>query len=125
MKLSEQPVYKIMLVDDEPSVRNSIQMLLVHFGHIVQSADNGTAALAWLETGQFDLLITDYFMPGMHGDELAALIKLRQPGLRIIMVTAYADQLRAEGKLDGNVDCLLLKPFSLTELKDAIAQVMR
>jgi CheY-like chemotaxis protein len=82
------------------------------------------AALVLLESGRFNLVITDYFMPGMKGDELAALIKLRQPGLPIIMATAYASELKADDKLGGNVDHLLTKPFSITELCSAIAGVM-
>ena len=124
MKLPKQPVYKIILVDDEPTVRASIRMLLAHLGHDVQTADSGLTALVLLESGRFNLVITDYFMPGMKGDELAALIKLRQPGLPIIMATAYASELKADDKLGGNVDHLLTKPFSITELCSAIAGVM-
>lgn len=114
---------QILVVDDEPTVRNAIQMLLVHFGHVVQGADNGTAALARLETVRFNLVITDYAMPGMPGDELAALIKLRQPSLPIIMVTAFAYGLKANAKVAENVDYLLNKPFTVTELLHAIARV--
>ena len=124
MKLPKQPVYKIILVDDEPTVRDAIRMVLAHLGHDVQTADSGLTALVLLETGRFNLVITDYFMPGMKGDELAALIKLRQPGLPIIMATAYASELKADGKLGGNVDHLLNKPFSVTELRNAIARVL-
>jgi CheY-like chemotaxis protein len=125
MKPSEQPAYSILVVDDEPSVRDSIRMLLVHFGHAVQTAENGAAALALLSAHRFNLVITDYFMHGMKGDELAALIKLRHPGMPVIMATAYADELKAEGRLDGNVDHLLIKPFSITEMRDAIARLAR
>ena len=125
MKTKEhaKPVLQILVVDDEPTVRDSIKMLLEHFGHTVQTADNGAAALALVEPGRFNLVITDYFMHGMKGDELAALIKAREPGLPIIMATAFVDELKASGKLNGNVDDLLIKPFSLTDLRDAIARV--
>ena len=125
MKEQGKPVLQILVVDDEPTVRDSIRMLLTHFGHSVQTADNGAAALALLTPGRFNLVITDYFMHGMKGDELATLIKLREPGLPVIMATAFADELKAGGKLDGNVNHLLIKPFSVAELNDAIARVMR
>jgi CheY-like chemotaxis protein len=125
MKASGKPVFKILVVDDESTVRDSIRMVLEHLGHTVEAADNGAAAFALLTPGRFNLVITDYFMPGMKGDELASLIKLHHAGLPIIMATAYADQLKAEGKLDGTVDYLLIKPFNVAELCNAIALVTR
>jgi DNA-binding NtrC family response regulator len=100
MKPPEQLAYNILVVDDEPSVRDSIRMLLVHFGHAVQTSENGAAALALLSKHSFHLVITDYFMQGMKGDELASIIKIRHPGMPVIMATAFADELMADGRLD-------------------------
>jgi len=124
MKEEGKPAYQILVVDDEPAVHGSIRMLLDFDGHTVQTADSGESALTLLQPGRFHLVITDYFMLGMRGDELAALIRLRHPGLPIIMTTAFADELKANGKVNGIVDHLLLKPFSINELRDAIAKVM-
>jgi CheY-like chemotaxis protein len=124
MKFPRKPAYHILVVDDETSVSDSIRMVLQHHGHTVQTAENGAAAIALLEPGRFHLVITDYLMHGMNGDELAKTIKLRQPGLPIIMASAYADELKASDKLDGKVDHLLFKPFSIAELNEAIAHVM-
>jgi CheY-like chemotaxis protein len=121
---SDSTKYRFLLVDDEPSVRRSIQMLLEHDGHKVESAEDGAAALAIYETDKFDLVVTDYSMPGMKGSELVEIIKLRSPNQRIIMVTAFASGIEQDARLIGKIDLLLEKPFSLTELREGIARVL-
>lgn len=119
-----QARYQILVVDDEPTVGKAIQMMLKHYGHDVKTANDGMAALALIESGQFDLVITDYLMPEMKGDELVAQIKQRRPGQRIILVTAFAEDFMAYGKPTGGVDHVLNKPFSLQDLRAAIVKVM-
>lgn len=116
--------YQILVVDDEPTVCKAIQMMLKHYGHEVQTANDGAGALALLESGQFDLVITDYLMPEMKGDELVAQIKRCRPDQRIILVTAFAEDFVAYGKPTGGVDFVLNKPFSLQDLHAAISKVM-
>src|SRR5208283_3044388 len=69
----------ILVVDDEPLVRQTVQMLLEDDGYIVDEAGSGAEALALFEPGKFDMVFTDYFMPEMKGDQLAAAIKRRSP----------------------------------------------
>jgi len=113
-----------LVVDDEPTVCKAIQMMLKHYGHAVQTAADGVTALSLFAAGQFDLVITDYLMPEMRGDQLVAEIKRCRPGQRIIMVTAFAEDFLANGKPTGSMDYVLNKPFSLEELRTAIAEVM-
>jgi CheY-like chemotaxis protein len=115
---------QILVVDDEPAVGDAIKMMLKFDGHAVQTANGGKAALSLLEQGKFDLIITDYSMPGMKGDELAAVIKQRLPHQPIIMVTAYAEMLKSSGDLLTGVDFIISKPFSLADLREAIARVL-
>ena len=70
---------RILVVDDEAMVCESVRLLLAYDGHQVETACSGPDALAKLETAIFDLVFTDYSMPGMKGDELAAKIKQRDP----------------------------------------------
>jgi len=116
--------YQILVVDDEPTVCKAIQMMLKYYGHDVQTANDGETALELFEAGQYDLIITDYLMPEMKGDQLVTLMKGRRPGQRIIMVTAFAEDFLAYGKPTGGVDFVLNKPFSLEELRAAITRVM-
>ena len=124
MKTTDDRGYHILIVDDEPLVRQSIKMLLEHEGHKARTVESGEAALVLLEHETFDLIITDYFMQGMKGNQLAAIIKQRRPDQPIIMATAYAADFQPSGKPTGGVDWVLSKPFSMAELREAIALVM-
>jgi CheY-like chemotaxis protein len=124
MEASDKAGYQILVVDDEPTVCKAIQMMLKHYGHKVQTAEDGVVALALFEAGHFDLIITDYLMPEMKGDQLVARIKQLRPEQRIIMATAFAEDFLAFGKPSGGVDFVLSKPFSLEQLRAAIDKVM-
>ena len=98
-------------------------MMLNFDGHIVETASNGKEALAMFEKGKFDLVITDFAMPSMKGDELAAAIKARAPNQPVVMITAYAEMLQASGIPLKGVDFVISKPFLLENLREAIAKV--
>jgi CheY-like chemotaxis protein len=117
------PQRRILVVDDEPFVCDALKMMLVFDGHVVETAGNGNDALAWLDKSKFDLVITDYSMPVMKGDELATRIKTRDPKQPIVMITAYAEMLAASGNPLTGVDAVISKPFLLENLREAIAKV--
>ena len=113
---------RILVVDDEPFVVEAMKMMLMHDGHMVETASNGQEALALFERGRFDLVITDYAMPGMKGNELAAAIKARAPHHPVIMVTAYAELVESSGTPLPGVECVISKPFLMENLREAIAK---
>jgi CheY-like chemotaxis protein len=117
------PRRHILVVDDEPLVCDAVKMMLDFDGHVVRTAANGKDALALLAEKRFDLVITDFEMPGMRGDELAAAIKARSPGQPVVMITAYAEMLQASGNPLTGVDHIISKPFLLENLREAIAKV--
>jgi CheY-like chemotaxis protein len=117
------PQKSILVVDDEPLVCDALKMLLSFDGHKVQVAANGAEALAIYDHEAFDLVITDFEMPSMKGDELAAAIKARAPKQPVVMITAYAEMLNAAGNPLKGVDYLISKPFLLENLREAIAKV--
>jgi CheY-like chemotaxis protein len=117
------PRRRILVVDDEPLVCDAVKMMLDFDGHVVVTAESGKEALALLEKNQFDLIITDFEMPGMKGDELAAAIKTRTPTQPVVMITAYAEMLRASRKPLTGVDHVISKPFLLENLREVIAKV--
>ena len=119
-----KPEAKILVVDDEPMVRGAMSQLLTHCGHEVEQAEGGEAALALLAQNCFDVVITDFSMPGMPGDQLVARIRKQWPAQRVILATGFVDEYKVFGDPASHVDALLLKPFTFQELKDAIEQVM-
>jgi CheY-like chemotaxis protein len=118
------PKCRILVVDDEPFVCDALKMMLDFDGHLVQTASNGREALGMFEDGRFDLVITDFEMPAMKGDELAAAIKKISPGQPVVMVTAYAEMLQTTHGLMPGVDMIIGKPYLLDSLRQAIAKVV-
>jgi CheY-like chemotaxis protein len=112
---------RILLADDQQDVRELTKMLLGMDDHTVTEAANGREALALFTQEQFDLVITDYTMPLMKGDELARNIKRLAPSEPILMITGSARE--PEG-IHGAVDALLEKPFSFEDLRRAVARLL-
>jgi CheY-like chemotaxis protein len=114
---------RILVIDDESLVRDALRMMLAYDGHVVQTAENGREALALFEIGKFDVVITDFAMPFMSGDELAVAIKARDAHQPVVMITAYAELLGPPDHLPAGIDYIIGKPFLVEDLRLAIATV--
>ena len=112
---------RILLVDDEPSVRKSFRLLLEFDGHAVTEANDGAEALELFARGQFDQVTTDFEMPVMKGNELAVRIKNLSPRQPILMITASE---RGFGNSENPVDSILNKPFAMDDLRGAIDRLL-
>jgi CheY-like chemotaxis protein len=119
----KSPPKKILVVDDEPLVCEAVKMMLEFDGHEVISAGNATEALNLFAKNRFDLVFTDYKMPGMQGDQLALAIKAERPGQPVVMLTANAEIIKSEGVPLTGVDQLITKPFQLADLRNAIEKM--
>jgi CheY-like chemotaxis protein len=115
---------KILIVDDEPMVRQSIKMMLKFVGYEAEAAENGQTALAMLSEKPFDLVITDYSMPDLRGDQLVAQIRERFPDQKIIMATAFVEEYKVFGQPSTSINALLTKPFSIEDLTKTVEQVL-
>ncbi len=111
---------RILVVDDEPSVGNTVKMLLKFDGHDVVATSCSKEALDMFKSGQYDLVFTDFTMPGMDGHQLAAAIKAGAPEQPVVMITAYGATLMPS----PHVDYVITKPFRLEQLREAIAKVI-
>jgi CheY-like chemotaxis protein len=78
---------RILIVDDDAAVQATIRLLLERAGHSVVAAGDGRKGLAIFETGSFDLLLLDIFMPGMDGLETMRLVHQQQPLIPIIVIS--------------------------------------
>ena len=90
------------------------------------TAANGAEALDVLtrEQGEFDLLLTDIRMPLMDGIALALSVARDYPKIIILLMTAYADQRERAANLDALIHDVILKPFTLAEIKSAVADAL-
>ena len=124
MNAPATPARRILVVDDEPFVCDAVKMMLAFDGHQVETANSAEAALAMFEKGKYDLVIADYAMPSMKGDELALAIKARAPGQPVVLITAYAELLKTSNTPLRGVDFLIGKPFLMENLREAIAKTV-
>jgi two-component system cell cycle sensor histidine kinase/response regulator CckA len=118
-------VKTILLVDDEQSVRSIVVKILRRANYNVLEAENGEAALSIAESHpeKIDLLISDMFMPGLRGPEVAQALAPKCPGLRVLFISGYADRdLRSSVPPGAN---FLNKPFSGKELASAVDAVLK
>jgi CheY-like chemotaxis protein len=112
---------RILLADDQSEVRETVKLLLTMDGHSVAEAANGKEALELFAPNRFDLVITDYAMPVMRGDELATSIRHVAPSQPILMITGSVE---LYGSCTPPVDGLLQKPFGFEELRRAVAELV-
>jgi CheY-like chemotaxis protein len=118
---------RILIVDDEQAVRDTLAALLRKEGYRVVVAEGGHAAVEAIEAFMFDFVIVDIFMPGMNGLETIRIFRNDAPNVRIIAMSGYAsgsgfvdpDFFRIA--MDYGATCCLRKPFTREQLLDAIA----
>ncbi|HEY5913136.1 MAG TPA: response regulator [Verrucomicrobiae bacterium] len=115
---------RILVVDDEPLVCESIKWLLALDGDEVETAVSGQQALTLFREGWFDAVVIDYEMPGMHGTELAAAIKKLDPRQPVLLITAYPETLVALKTPVAGVDLVIGKPFSHEQLRQALTNTI-
>ena len=115
---------RMLLVDDEPAILQTLRIILTSDGHEVKTAWSSKEALDIVTQERFDVVVTDFNMPGMKGDELALLIKEQRPGTPVLMLSGSAEILRASGRTLPGVDVLMGKPFSMTEFRREVARLL-
>ena len=114
---------RILVAEDEESLRALVARALAEDGHeVLVSADGGEAIDALQrEAGRFDLLLTDIRMPVMDGIALALAAARDFPMLPVMLMTGYADQRERASGLDAIVRDVVTKPFTLAEIRSAVA----
>ena len=117
---------RILIAEDEETVRALAARGLEQDGHQVTQTADGAAALDAISRaqGQFDLLLADIKMPIMDGIALALAAARDFPKLKILLMTGYADQRERAAGLDALVQGVIAKPFTLAELRFAVAAAL-
>ena len=115
---------RVLLVEDDPMVREVVSEYLRRDEHEVSTAVTGREGLEKFEAGAFDLVVTDLALEGLNGEHLAAAVKQRAAATPVILLTGFGDKLLAEGGKPDNIDAVLCKPLAPAELWRAMARVM-
>jgi CheY-like chemotaxis protein len=119
---------RILIVDDDPLILQSLQDALVQDGHLIGVAEGGQAGIDKFRFAQqsstpFDVVITDLGMPHVDGRTVATAIKSRAPAVPVVLLTGWGYRLQAEDDVPQHVDCVLSKPPKLHELRAALAEL--
>ncbi len=116
----------ILVVEDEPSVREVVVSVLADLGYSYAEAGDADAALLLLDGKQhFHLMISDVGLPGMNGRQLAEIAMVKRPGLRVLFVTGYAEQAVVRNGLLSEGVQMITKPFVIDELANRIREIIQ
>ncbi len=123
-RVSTRSRLRVLLIDDELDVRETLAEQLEAEGFLVHQAGDAVDAVAQLEGGAaVDLVVTDHGMPGTTGAELARIIKHRWPHLPVGLVTGWSEVMSSAPAIEQGVDFVLGKPVSIERLLDAVVLV--
>ena len=117
---------RVLIADDEDSMRSLVSRAIAMDGHETVTAEDGAEALEILmrEDGAFDLLLTDIKMPVMDGIALALSAARDFPDLTILLMTGFADQRERASGLNAIVHDVVTKPFSVMDIRNAVAAAL-
>ncbi|TPI18797.1 response regulator [Mesorhizobium sp. B4-1-1] len=117
---------KLLIVEDDESVRTLAARALERDGHKVTIATDGAQGLDMIRQagGYYDLVVSDIRMPEMDGIEMATAAAREFPTMRIVLMTGYADQRERAEELNGIILDVVQKPFTLAEIRARVGKAL-
>ncbi|MCA9175703.1 MAG: response regulator transcription factor [Planctomycetales bacterium] len=115
---------RVLVVEDEPDLRQSLMQSLREDGYAVDGSDNGADGLFKATSWEYDAIVLDWMLPGLSGLELLEQLRREKPTPVLMLTARDAIQDRVTG-LDGGADDYLVKPFSLGELLARVRALIR
>ncbi len=119
-RFRKRRLFRILVVDDEPMIREIVKSYLELDGHTVDTACDGQEGLERFLAGEWDLVMTDAAMPRMNGDELAAKVKEARPGVPVIQLTGFGTSGAGREQPSPHVDLVVSKPVTIEDLRLAL-----
>lgn len=116
---------RVLVVEDEESVRDFVCRVLSMHGHSILTAHDGAEAVELMATHHFDLLISDIAMPVMDGISLALKVRATRPHVPIILMTGYANERQRAHNLSLLIEGLLSKPFTMDQLLTEVGKALK
>jgi DNA-binding NtrC family response regulator len=121
--MPKTPVLKILIVDDEYIVHETLTGFIREFGHQSDSAHDGTTAIQMIETQNYDLALIDVRMPGIDGLELLEKIDRQIPPLKVIIMTGHGDSVMSEKAKSLGAYNFVIKPIRLTDFMGMLDEI--
>jgi DNA-binding NtrC family response regulator len=115
--------FAVLVVDDEPGMRDTLTAILELHGYGVSSARDGETAVAAVRKGVFDVVVMDIRMPGRDG--VSVLEEMGDPPPQVILMTAYAQEERLRAAVQANAFAIVPKPFDTRRMLSLIADASR
>lgn len=119
------PQASMLIVDDEPFIRQILARIVSREGYQVRQACDGHDALDRLSDASCDIVISDIKMPNMDGIALLSEIKSRYPEISVILITAYAGEYSVQDALQAGADAFIAKPFKNVEIAETLREVLQ
>ena len=121
--MSNAPTRRVLVVDDDDAVRETLEDLLATLGYLADLVPSGPEALARVERRRYDIVITDLLMPGMTGWTVLDEVRLRYPRLPVVVLTGSLLD-ATDGRLAQQGVVLVRKPVELRVLDEALSRVL-
>jgi DNA-binding response OmpR family regulator len=118
------PPHRILVVDDDISIRQLSTEVLIHSGYAVDAAEDGAVAWDTLQLNHYDLLITDQNMPKISGLELVRRLRAARMALPVILVSGVMPKAELDRHPRLQIEATLLKPYTFTELLGMVQAVL-
>jgi signal transduction histidine kinase/DNA-binding response OmpR family regulator len=115
---------RVLVIDDDPGVRDVLVEMLAALGHTVQPVESGADGVALCAQEPFDLVITDLSMPAMSGWDVAEAVVAARPGLPVGVVTGWGEQVDPEQAARHRLSFVLAKPFVMKDVRAAVARAL-
>ncbi|HEV8242891.1 MAG TPA: response regulator [Nitrospirales bacterium] len=118
--MEDQRRSKVLVVDDDDRILDRLWEVLTPVGYKVQTASDGLDAVRRLEETRFEVVLTDFHMPGMNGLELLALISKRWPGTRVVILSSIPPGSTSQLALQQGAYAWLSKPYKADHLLETL-----
>jgi len=116
---------RLLIVEDEETLRESLRRVLIQEGYDVDSAGSSEAGMKSLGQKEYDLVITDIVLPGMNGIQFLRECRKKNPGLKVIVITAFASIETAVEAIRTGAQDYIVKPIIHKEIKEVIRKTLR
>lgn len=120
----EKPKQKVLIVEDSATQRELLRHVLSTHGYTATAANSADDALDQIRASPPDVVITDIVMPGMNGNELAAILEREIPGLPVILTSGFVDQRVPLVGVGGGRWSFMAKPFSPDDLRRCVREAL-